>query len=226
MLSHNLWTRNYYSGNGPVMDVIFPNNQKISYAYDPKDRLESISYNTVDTYQFDYDLRGNLSRVTDLVGGNTKVYYYDALNRASDVIQGADMRAQYRYDPSNRLKQVGYAFDGITKTTSYHYDPAGVSDVILPGGQTVNTYYDTLGRKSAISNELDPTNSAKPVAGGIHLTNPVRPEPSSGKVKLITGLHKAQYGVSLSYDYDANGNITHEYDAVLHRAPSITPTTV
>ena len=216
LLSHNLWTRNYYSGNGPVMDVIFPNNQKISYAYDPKDRLESISYNTVDTYQFDYDLRGNLSRVTDLVGGNTKVYYYDALNRVSDVIQGADMRAQYRYDPSNRLKQVGYAFDGITKTTSYHYDPAGVSDVILPGGQTVNTYYDTLGRKSAISNELDPTNSAKQWLEEYTYQSSTSGT-QSGKVKLITGLHKAQYGVSLSYDYDANGNITHEYDAVLHK---------
>ncbi|MFZ5596903.1 MAG: RHS repeat-associated core domain-containing protein [Bacillota bacterium] len=127
------------------------------------------SYNA----QFQYDILGNRTRVTDPFGLNTD-YVYDSLNRMKTVTadgktftyeyypdgmikavnypSGTNIRAEYTYDNANRLKKLKNLVNGqAAMVYSYGYDKNGNIISITENGSTTNYQYDELNRLTGIT---------------------------------------------------------------------------
>lgn len=114
----------------------------------------------VHAYQYQYDLKGNISnRVED---GQTQTYGYDKLSRIQNASEYAESytydsrgnrltlfsgkplsikEQSYQYDQKNRLTQV----TGDTgSTVTYRYNGDGLLTERTEGGQTTRYYYDDV----------------------------------------------------------------------------------
>ncbi len=124
---------------------------------------------------FEYDILGNKTRVTDPFGLSTN-YQHNKLNRLTTVIadgknftyeyypdgmvkavnypqlaNGTSIRAEYTYDNINRLKTMTNKLGSQVITQySYGYDNNGNIIAITENGQTANYTYDALNRLTGI----------------------------------------------------------------------------
>lgn len=211
--SLNLVTNSYYSGNGPLSQVRYANGDKVNYTYDKLDRLDTVSYDNVESYRYAYDARGNLARLTALNGGQTVQYQYDILNRITNVFKGNSFNIDYSYDNMDRLTQVTYHTSFSSgRSTSYSYGPGSrPTGTTLPNGKSIEINYDTLGRLDFTSHQLSEESDDNEWLVRYYY-NTGSSGSQSGQVNLIQGLNAAENKIYQTYEYDANGNITHWYD--------------
>ncbi len=89
--------------------------------------------------KYDYDLVGNLVKLTDGRNNNTH-YQYDALNRLIKVINALNEQVDYTYDRLGNLSQIKQ-YDGIeTFQTSKTYDERGLILSQQPPAGNATTY--------------------------------------------------------------------------------------
>jgi YD repeat-containing protein len=110
-----------YNGSGDMAGVLRPDGSTTAYAYDPVFQHQ-VSMDTEDpsgrTIQYTYNGLGEVTLITDSVGGVTQ-YTYDALGRMLTEVDPIGLTYQMQYDgDGNRIQLI----DPGGATYQYFYD--------------------------------------------------------------------------------------------------------
>ncbi|MBW2602380.1 MAG: RHS repeat protein, partial [Deltaproteobacteria bacterium] len=230
-----------YDEQGNLISVIDAENHQTIYVYDDLGRLvETVSPDTGET-QYTYDTSGNLMSKSD-ANGITVTYDYDDLNRLTathfpdstqDITytydEGTNGKGRltgmtdpsgnyaYTYDALGNLVAEEKLVDGVTYTTQYAYDAAGVlAGMTFPDGRTVTYTLDATGRVTTVTTTKESVTST--VAENISYL-PFGPLQSMtyGNGTAITNAYDQLYRLTnlgsgtvqnLTYALDPVGNIT------------------
>ncbi|MEM8755823.1 MAG: RHS repeat-associated core domain-containing protein, partial [Pseudomonadota bacterium] len=179
--------------------LIDPDGQVTSYAYDALNRMESVATGAgVTTYAY---LRNGLLESVDYPNGTGAAYTHDLANRVETIVNRHDAvevsSFQYGYDLNgNRIQQVENQFGLGFETTSYSYDLADrLLSVTYP--ERVTTYtYDGVGNRAT---EVDQSTTDASV-----LTS--RTYEYDDRDHLTRVLDNLEPSKTAVYGYDANGN--------------------
>lgn len=187
------------------------------YTYNDDGRLTSESYNDTLYYEYAYTNSGKLGRFTDHDNNVVWDYQYDLAGRTTNAFSNDGKKVSYEYTEKNELGEILVAEDSsVMLDTRYSYDqygrPSSVETASMSGSPTQSYSYDTLGRTNKISNEYS---SASKVEQNISYV--VNGSNQTGRIDTVSYQKNISGTVtniipSLSYDYDANGNITHIYE--------------
>jgi RHS repeat-associated protein len=171
----------------------------VTYGYDQRDRVTSITQPGNNSVSYQYDPAGNRTVMTATVGSNQSV-------------------TSYGYDYANRLQTVSNP-SHFTGSASYSYDPIGLRNQLsLPNGVTVNYHYDELNRLTNITD----TNSSGNIASYAYQLDPAGNRTSVTELggssvewsyddtyRLTNETRKNSGGTVLTttnFTYDATGN--------------------
>ena len=216
---------NSFDSRNLLTGVRYGSGSTASYTYDALDRLSQTVYNDVNgSYSYSYTRQGRLCSVEDTVGNFKTVYSYDLAGRLAESTQtrltsGLDwISSRYEYDEANRL--TGYSrtlrilgstslsatFGDITKGE----DPGKVYALTSNGTRRLEYGYDSLGRLQNTTLHNDYTDFYT-----LYTYHNTRDGGTTGRVKTIE--YRGTNGVSnndtLTYYYNANGQITSETDS-------------
>jgi RHS repeat-associated protein len=193
-----------YDSAGRVTAASSPRGQ-INYTYDSAGRRASMTLPGNRTVTYDYNARGLLASLTDWQGRITS-FAYDSDGNRTNIIRPNGIESTYVYDSAGHITSIthkkgtttllsfSYTYDdsgrrtGVTTpegTESYTYDGLGrLTQVSYPGGTTVSYTYDAAGNRKTETRAGATTNYDYDAAG-----------------QLVTVGNK-------TYTYDANGNLT------------------
>ena len=207
-LDRGLVRYTYEEKNGNLERTTYGNKDYVRYTYDSMNRLKlSYYYNSGSQKekkmnQYFYDHSGNLCKVICHMSGKTYNMTYDLLDRLMRVTDESGNSYQYTYDANNNMAAVRvYLGSTLSKVTySYDKDDRETCTHLMSGKERAVTY-DTYGRVSKTS-----WNTETPVT----ITYTYRTE----KTRIGVLPRSMKFGSrTLSYTYDANGNITSVKDA-------------
>ena len=157
------------------------------FDYNGRDDLTQITDPRNLTTQY---LRNGLGEVTRLINPDTgtATHTYDAAGNLKKRTDSRGVLATYTYDAINRLTKIVYSRKSFTSLTySWTYDQVG------------SGYINGVGR---LTSTVSPTSSTQYTYDpqGRLLTDIQR-------VKLLTGANSAQISKTVTYTYDAAGNV-------------------
>jgi RHS repeat-associated protein len=223
-----------------LVSVTDAEGHRTTYRYDDAGKLlETVSPDT-GTTRYSYDEAGNLISRTDATG-LTATYAYDSLNRLTlidypndpDVTytydQGANGKGRltgrqdgsgayvYIYDALGNLIREEKTIQGVTYTTDYTYDAAGIlTGITYPDGRLVSYELDGAGRvarvtttKDGVTKTLAQSVSYAPFGPlkGLSYGNGIVLSQSYDQRYRLTGL-QAGAVLDFAYSRDGVGNIT------------------
>jgi RHS repeat-associated protein len=198
-----------YNALNQLVKEIDPLGRERTYSYDEVGNL--ISFHINPTWNYEYDLRGNRTKVTDGNGHATR-YEYDAANRLVHQIDALGGEQNLSYDDAGNLLSstdanghtTSYTYDNMNRTltqtnplgdiSSWTYDFAGNTKTFTDtNGHTTEFFYDT---RRAASPQTELT-----VLAHYH----------SRLIKDVDAL-----GGTTRYEYDGVGNVTRAIDPLNH----------
>jgi len=234
----NVVTGYTYDRHNNLSTVTDAEGHTTAYVYDDLGRLIATTSPDTGTTTYAYDAAGNLIAKTD-ASGNTISYTYDALNRLTGILfPDAAQDITYTYDEgtngNGRLTSMtdpsgsytlaeGKTINGVTYTTEYAYDPAGIlTGITYPDGRTVTYHLDGAGQVMRVTSSFDgeETTLADNVAhlpfGPIMAMNLGNGLSVSKSFDQLYRMQTSQTGsiYSRSYTYDPAGNVTSIDDLV------------
>ncbi|MCM3746391.1 hypothetical protein M3223_03395 [Paenibacillus pasadenensis] len=156
-----------YDSLGQLIEATTTKNKQI-FDYDSMGRIFSMQNATWDkTVQFQYDERGNRTKVTD-PEGNTQEYVYDLLNQIKEftdpdgfkttfeydsrglmtkVDRPNGIQSEYAYNENLQLVRIDHAGERTQSRLDYKYDAAGNIVEKKEEDGAITTYaYDVLNR--------------------------------------------------------------------------------
>jgi RHS repeat-associated protein len=143
------------------VDITYPNLDKITYKYNIRRLLESVTdeRNKVTAYEFDPQYR--LTKITDPLG-HFKQFGYDLMSNMTSYTDPLGKVTNHAFDDFNRLKQIDYpaAEAGATPLTEkFEYDKTGRIKKYFDTANRLTEYaYDDVNRTNTITNpELEVT---------------------------------------------------------------------
>lgn len=194
-----------YDASGNLTDAKNPNNVVTSYAYDELDRMvkkienyqpsaqASADVNVATVYE--YDLNGNLTKVTN-PRGFAATFAYDAANRAITITDAKGNSVAYAYDKVNNRLSVK---DRNGNITAKAYDELNRLAQMINAEHHKTLYaYDKVGNLTGMT---DPRNAA--TAYQYDGTNRL-----TAKIDALNGVTR--------YEYDPVGNLLAKTDANNH----------
>jgi RHS repeat-associated protein len=150
------------------------------------------------TTEYDYDARGNVVKVSDVVGGQTLVreFSYDARNNVTRVKDELGRQTFFTYDAQGNLREVVNAeghkalttFDGQGRVTSYSDFNGNTTTFVYAGSQSQPSEIRNPGHTDAVPNVRKFEYNA------------------FGQTTKITD----EEGIVTEYRYDAQGKLTYE----------------
>ena len=171
-------TRYKYDGLDQLIEVTDARNVVTAYAIDGLGNLSQTTSADTGVTSNTYDDAGNLTSRLDAKQQRT-TYKYDALGRLTLITYSDNATVSYEYDQGanaiGRLNKItdssgsiAYAYSlhgrvtsetriigGATYVTGYRYDDNGrLSNVVYPGGRSIDYTRDALGRISQIGSTL------------------------------------------------------------------------
>ncbi len=156
--------------------AVDPSGKTTVSVYDPFERLTSEQMfdkhgTTLHFKEMEYDLRGNLIKISDDVYQNghyqrtqTLTYAYDSMNRLQSETHGFERSIRYTYHPSGRLASKTLP-NG--KVLNYTYNPLGYLESVNSSDGSINFHFRTnklgdiieavdINQAYSITRELDP----------------------------------------------------------------------
>lgn len=201
--SHELVRYEYEEKNGNLAKTIYSNGDYIRYEYDSMDRIQMSYYHSASASaekrmnHYVYDRSGNLAKVQAYLAGKTYDLEYDFLDRLMRVTDESGQRYQYFYDANNNMTELRVYSDEYGTKTNYSYDKdSRETKTKIMSGKERTVTYDSCGRVA--KTEWNTTNPLTLTYGYYSPDKQVGTLPR----KITVGSR------TLSYTYDANGNIT------------------
>ncbi|WP_291861677.1 FG-GAP-like repeat-containing protein [Marinilabilia sp.] len=97
------WSNPEFNELGQPVSYSYGNGATTSFSYDSRYRLDQVSASTSSTtlmnMDYDFDIKGNLTKRKDLLNNQEEVFTYDAQNRLSTSTIGADIS----YNSANQI---------------------------------------------------------------------------------------------------------------------------
>ena len=232
-----------YNADGNLTSVTDANGNTTAYSYDAAGRLTVITFANGKTQQFWYDAVGNTVKQKD-ESGNITLMAYDAAGNLLSRSYPDGSSDQYTYDllgnmltANNANANVTFTYDAngqvLSETsvpseegqgwgTRYNYDTHNNHiQITYPSGRTIEEHYDLRGRLISILNSqfsissfsYTPTDylASRTYANGDQTTFTYDP---AGRLTSIQSINSIQSILSLSYNYDASGNILSRLDSL------------
>lgn len=200
MAGTTLVTNNYEANNGKLQNVVYGNNQKISYEYDRFSRVIKKT-GTNGSNEYLYDARGNVGVYKDNTNNVIHKYTYDLANRIVGTTSTNGYSSKYTYDKGSSIDNATYKLNGVTNAVKYMYDnDSKLTTMKWDNDKYVQYNYDKLSRLNEQvlkSGTKTYSTSIKYMSG---LSNTLT---TSNIVSSITNGNKP----AISYTYDKNGNI-------------------
>ena len=142
--------------NGETNDVV------TSYTYTSTGQVDTVTDALLHITDYDYDLRGNLTKTTSAKGTldqTIEQYEYDLAGNRTASIDALERKTKYVYNSTNMLLQTIDPLGGIT---TYNYDKMGHQTRVIDAlGQETKMTYDSRGRliSTLAANDATITNS-------------------------------------------------------------------
>ncbi len=197
-----------YNTKGTVKSVTYGNSGKAVYTYDGYNRLTGVKFDadTANRFTYGYDAQGQIGYVKDSVRNTVTQTEYDLAGRPAKKVTRTGASHTYTGELTYNAYELVSKFTetvGTARskyTTSFAYDTENKPITLTYGTGSLTYTWDKLNRITKRS--LKPGSTAIETtytyyAGG-HGTNSTTP-----LTKTIV-----QGGVTLTYTYDDNGNIT------------------
>ena len=217
-LSRTLST-NVYDHRGLLSTLLYGNGASVSYTYDALGRTVQTSFGDTPAFAYAYLADGKTGLAIDYINGHRTRYGYDFAGRLASLVRtaGGDdgariLQLDYTYeDAANRLQKLVAKWQAASVTDSYTYGNAAngqmpdavyrLQSVVAAGGTSFtfsrNYSYDALGRLAFAGYGNTPNGITFTYAAG------------SGENQTTARIAQLSWiNQSLSYAYDANGNIT------------------
>ena len=223
-----------YVGRDRIFRSVDATNASTYHYYDQFNQLAQVSYPDGRTAYFSYDGVGNRTGLTDWNGSTS--WGYDPLNRSVGASRGPSS-VNYGYDATGNLTaltypnggQVFYGYDAVNRMTTvtdfsgrltrYSYDSTGnLASCAYPNGVVASRTFDNGDRLSYLKYAKD----IAPLTAliytydhvGNRLTKQLNGAQESYGYDALSRLTSAIYpeGRSVSFDYDAAGNRTFQFD--------------
>ena len=198
--------------SGLLQEQTYGNSHKVSYSYDSYDRPSENTYSgggKTQTYKWDYDSDGRVSRYTENGSANKAFHYtYDLSGRLTQAMRkdGSEYICP-SYDSKNLTTGLKYKFAGTTMSASYSYNenrdnlPSGAS---FEDAGSLGYEYDSLGRTMMYGIY----NKKFGAVYNASYTYKRHSSDSAGTSGVVSGITYNLINVkALSYGYDKNGNI-------------------
>lgn len=210
---------NSYNNENQLSDTIFGNGYSVEYSYNEDNLLSKVEYNGELSYEYFYTSQNQVGRLVDHDNGVTWEYFYDMAGRLTDVESDNGKKIEYTYDSKNNPDNLTVK-DGTSNLTDidYTYDslnrPSAVTVNSMTGQPSQSYVYDSLGRITGYENTTDSANPQNKITRSFsYLTNGGLQTNRIGSVSYTktTSEGTSPYVAGYSYEYDANGNITHIY---------------
>ncbi|MDA8240535.1 MAG: DUF6531 domain-containing protein [Nitrospiraceae bacterium] len=146
-----VWTYNYDTHLGVVLQKTDPQGNIVSYTYDQNKNMLSQTAPDGSTTSYSYDANGNMISMTDALGQTTS-YTYNSFGQVTSVTDPQGNITSYTYDAKGNLISTT---DPTGATTSSQYNAKGnITSVINATGQTTFFTYD---QNNNIASITDPT---------------------------------------------------------------------
>lgn len=153
---------NYFDDTQRKVEMIHPNSDKITYKYDIRRLLESVTdeRGKITSYEFDpqyrlkkitdplghfrefgYDLMSNRTLYKDPLGNETN-YVFDDFNRLKKIVHpaavggGTRLEEEFEYDKTGRIKKY---FDTADRVTEYTYNDNARTNTVRNAENEVTT---------------------------------------------------------------------------------------
>jgi len=205
------WTMYFYDKRGRLgekwtyFDDFSSDTFKVHYTYNRADQITTITYpgNYTVTYQYD-----KFGRTENVLGASTNLatVAYDRNSRDSIIDYGDNVKSKFLYYPTNWMKSINVTYPPFVTyiDNSYRYDSTGNRKSDIEGSTSEASYaYDDLNR---LTNETHAT-------GGWNINytyDAVGNRNSAGgsNYTYYSGTDRVKTVGTVTYYYDANGNIT------------------
>ena len=217
--------------------MTYGNGTTVSYIYDALDRLEKISYNSIDNvrYEYQYTSDGKLHTVTDYLNNKGYLYEYDSADRVSGYTEYEldkltnTLSVSYDYNKLNQVSSITTQLDylkGTTKNTvswieDFEYDSSTtlLTRLVLSSGATHATYspskltinynYDNIDRLTKKNIALNGYGS---FSNTVLLSYNDTSDTLSSEILQYSSQVGSAIATTYTYTYDDNGNITQIVD--------------
>jgi len=209
-----LISHTYEANNGNLSRSDYGNGDYYVPTYDAIDRLHSVSYNGVESYNWEYGADGRVGLHNDLVNGVTWMYEYANDGSLTSVVGDNGERFVYTYEPSTGKLLTRTVYDGTaSRTTTYNYSDHTngekanlIESVVLPTA-TVTYDYDDFYRAS---HDVE-VNGSDILTTDYTFRNGSAANSTSLMVESIL-INGNNWANKFSCAYDSNGNIEILYD--------------
>ena len=218
-IDQNSHTSNFtYDSRGNLLTAMDPLNNTTSFAYDPNfDFIKTATDAQGNVTTYDYDIKGNLIKLTDALG-NFLTNVYDTSGQLTNSTNSKDYTSSFTYDTYGDLATTT---DALNHTTTFSYDILGNRTQIKDAQNNITQYtYDNLNQLTqikypdnstvsyaydAVGNKISATDNASNTTTYIYDLN--------GKVVSVTN----PLGKTVTFEYDSEGNRTKVIDQNLNQ---------
>ena len=138
---------NTYDENANKIKTTMPNGSILESVYDTADRVIGEKRNGKDSFTFERDQNGQVTKVKDHVNGVERTKTYDKADRVTSATDSRGGKVDWAYhDKANskteKLKEQTVTQGGYTNKVSYDYNALNQNIRVTDGSQTYRFDYD------------------------------------------------------------------------------------